>query len=526
MIANHSIEPHITNMKASAEKGSSEFSHRPRSWQRDDTPFSCPTLGGELSPAAMSRHFLVLGETGSGKTCSVVEPLAASCVSYRANEPDCRAAMLVIDPKTELEELLVESLKLQVEDRLLTLSPYQKQFRIDYFEGVNRRQLTGKSILENLGEYAPEFQRSLTQGGNNVMWSKRTQELVASLIDIDLSIRRQLEDKTATADFFQQLAEELKLSIFSNSSLTPDQPHGALLMSIAEDFAEGRSGYLRDNYFDGFQNFVGVAMRLPNKPSDEASVSTQDVFWSACITVAQHSGVKAQDYSSLQEFTRLYPEAYISILSLANALLSDLSAPEFADFVSLNPFEPPSNNLSILQAIEDGKVLVYTPDTSNLSSINIGKALKTKFFEFSFKRQAKQRPVVYICDEFQHFITGDSLSGEQSFLDRCRAYRGICILASQSLNALRYRLRYLDPQGPADDALNSLINNTGNKFFFRNTDIETVTRVRNMLPNPPVLNRPHIADVRPLSTLGVGECYYLLSDGSWGRKQLRLMNNK
>ncbi len=73
--------------------------------------------------------------------------------------------MLVIDPKTELEELLVESLKLQVEDRLLTLSPYQKQFRIDYFEGVNRRQLTGKSILENLGEYAPEFQRSLTQGG-------------------------------------------------------------------------------------------------------------------------------------------------------------------------------------------------------------------------------------------------------------------------------------------------------------------------------------------------------------------------
>jgi hypothetical protein len=503
-----------------------DVNHRPQSWQSNDLAFSCPTFGGTILPSAMSRHFLVLGETGSGKTCSVVEPLTVSCASYRADQPDCRAAMLVIDPKMELGDVLLGSLGLQAKDRLVSLSTYKKKYRIDYFEGVDRRQLSGKAIIESLCEYAPEFQRSLTQGGNNVMWSKRTEGFLASLIDIDLTIRRKLEDKGESKDFFRQLAEELQRTIFNDSTLTPDRPPGALLMSIASDLADGRLGYVRDNYFDGFQEFVGVAMRLSNKPTHDASLSTQDVFWSACIAVARNAGVSPQNYLSLQEFTGLYPEAYISILSLANSLLNDLSAPEFVDFVSLNPFEQPSNSLSVLQAIEDGKVLVYTPDTANISAVNVGKALKAKFFEFTFKRHNKERPVIYICDEFQHFITGDSVSGEQSFLDRCRAYRGICVLASQSLNALRFRLRSLDPQGPADDALNSLINNTGNKFFFRNTDIDTIERVRNLLPNPPVLNRPHIADVRPLSTLGVGECYFLLSDGSWGRRKLALPGSK
>lgn len=492
-------------------------SHRPLPWRSDDVAFECAPLGGTLSPAFMSRHFLVLGETGAGKTRSVVEPLAASCAAYRAKELAHRAAMLAIDPKFELGDVLTGILGDQASERLVSLSPRDRRYRLDYFEGVDRPALSGNGVLDRLRDFAPEFGRSLNAGGDNVMWSKRAEGFVATLLDIDLGIRRRMQD--GESDFWHQLRDALSAAVLGEPGMA-DTPSAAVLTGIVRDLAAGRIGYFRDNYFDGLQALVAAAMRLSRERYGDADVSSQDLFWRCCIDVARSAGLDPQRYQSLEEFRGLYPEAYISILSLANALLSDLSSADFSDHVSLNPFEPPSNAFSVLAAIEAGRILLYTPDTADISAINVGKALKSKFFEFTFRRCNKQRPVVYVCDEFQHFITGDAVSGEQSFLDRCRAYRAVCVLASQSLNALRLRLRHLDPQGPADDALNSLVNNAGNKYFFRNTDIDTVRRVRQLLPDPPLLGRPHVADVRPLSTLDIGECYYLLSNGRWGRRQI------
>ena len=110
--------------------------------------------------------------------------------------------------------------------------------------------------------------------------------------------------------------------------------------------------------------------------------------------------------------------------------------------------------------------------------------------------------------EFQRFISADPSSGEQSFLDRCRAFRVICVLSTQGLSSLSYALKTSSRTRAPEDAINVLLTNTGNKFFFRNTDDIIQSRLIGLIPEPSVEGKPHLIRVRPASTLGVGEAYY------------------
>ena len=81
---------------------------RPLEWSDEDELF--PFLIDEwreigaatLSPRLMSRHFLITGETGSGKTMSAIKPVFRSALQYRTAKASRRANLLVVDPKHEL----------------------------------------------------------------------------------------------------------------------------------------------------------------------------------------------------------------------------------------------------------------------------------------------------------------------------------------------------------------------------------------------------------------------------------------
>jgi hypothetical protein len=211
-------------------------------------------------------------------------------------------------------------------------------------------------------------------------------------------------------------------------------------------------------------------------------------------------------------------------------MLKELASPDLARHLSLNPFEapPPQRFLSIERIMREGKCLIYSLVNNTPVGDLVGRALKAKYFEFSFQRQNRIRPCVYVCDEFQRFITGDRVGGEQSYLDRCRAFRGVCVLATQSLASLRYALA---TGGGASlsgalDSLDVLLNNTGNKLFFRNTDVTTQQWLQQVFPLPYVQNKPHVVQVRPTSTLQVGEAYYLWSNGRLGRSLIRIRSDE
>jgi hypothetical protein len=83
-------------------------------------------------------------------------------------------------------------------------------------------------------------------------------------------------------------------------------------------------------------------------------------------------------------------------------------------------------------------------------------------------------------------FTSDEQSGEQSFLDRCRAYRAVCVLATNrfphlnipSSDQTAVAAMSPRPRWP------SMLNNTGNKLYFRNSDLTTQEMLSKIIAAP------------------------------------------
>ena len=65
---------------------------------------------GDIPQAEVTRHFLALGETGSGKTESFIKPIVKGLLSFepcfRDKQPGGRTSAFVVDPKNELLEYI------------------------------------------------------------------------------------------------------------------------------------------------------------------------------------------------------------------------------------------------------------------------------------------------------------------------------------------------------------------------------------------------------------------------------------
>ena len=93
------------------------------------------------------------------------------------------------------------------------------------------------------------------------------------------------------------------------------------------------------------------------------------------------------------------------------------------------------------------------------------------------------------------------------------------MLACQSIASIEHALARRGGGGVQDRAAVSIVwNNTGSKFFFRSTDPRTADRVDDLCPRLPGL--APVTHVRPLSSLAPGECYAVLADGRFARRQL------
>jgi hypothetical protein len=236
----------------------------------------------------------------------------------------------------------------------------------------------------------------------------------------------------------------------------------------------------------------------------------------------------ANELLYLSKISIIPDTTYGCLISEIMNVIADFSDDNFVTNISFNPLEKPDDFLSIFDFIKkDNQIFIYQPNYFSTKFADmLGKAFKTMLYKLLLEKnkyfKLVEKPIFYICDEFQRFITGDDKSGEQSFLDRCRAYRVTCILATQSLASLKHALLKYNDTNTADASLGIILNNTGNKLFFRNTDVETSNSLSMMIPTASKYDKSHIIQTRPISTLSPGECYYLLSNGVWGRAQVNI----
>ena len=464
----------------------------PLEWSDADEafPFEVPeweNLGmARVSPRVMSRHHLFLGDTGSGKTKSGIKPVLAAALRYRSEDVLHRAAVLVIDPKFELAPVIEELLSGQ-ERAVTTLAVAGPERRIGLFEGVHDRYGDpADAVAYTLANCCEAY---VSQGrARDQFWRVSGRQIIEALVAADTACLKRCG-----------------MSIWS-----------VLLSESNEDDRDGlrASGVSTrpGNYYANAYAFCSAALnrhRLLLRFADICDAQKLPRF---------HTSMLRGLYGA--------PDGQRgSQLSMAMQFLGELANRELNEAVDLCPpgTGVEKGQLSIRAVVENGDVLLFSPGLGAGMHDTVGRIVKTKFFEASFARRNKERAVFYICDEFQRFITGDPQSGEQSFLDRCRAYRVVCALATQSMASLSYGLQQAQVGGEDLRAsLGILMNNTGNKLFFRNTDQETQECLEKLFPRSPDPRDPSLLGLRPVSSLAVGECYYLFSDGRMGRGRVRL----
>ena len=222
---------------------------------------------------------------------------------------------------------------------------------------------------------------------------------------------------------------------------------------------------------------------------------------------------------------------YAGVRASASIIYADFAAPAIARTLYFG-CEPgflceTQNGLDFARLVSregPGKLVLFQPARDGLDNL-VAISLKAAFFEAVLDDEdratgAKDLPLVgYVADEFHRFITSDPLHGEQSFLDTCRSFGAFCVLASQSVASLEHALAHGGGSYRQDEsAVEILWNNTANKLVFRTTDPKTANRVDDLCPHRPGL--AGVVRVRPVSTLRTGECYAMLADGRFERRQL------
>jgi DNA polymerase III delta prime subunit len=528
---------------------------------------------GDLDETSLFRHLLFLGETGSGKTTSGIKPLCRLAFAADRCFNGKQAAGLVVDPKAELGAYLEELVGAAGADRLLRLKPGGPGPVLWQFEHQQLDEIGAIGVVEQMMASSDAFngQREVL---NDRFWFDASKQFLQAIVEIDLTLWRHpnglgVENIRQFWSCLSGLLQLLSVEQLDTNERAPTLSNAvgveknapgdmhARLMPVSSFFVDRNCGdeaqqlvarnlqsgqirplvtYQRENYLNHIVDLLTLAMSgvwsgfaekfvLRRLKAGELS-HTFNVFWA--LFMAFVAGWKINDKavfsqgegSFFSQYIHMADSTYASIYAVISSLINEQASPEFCSRISINPFEPPEMLLSTSDVIQEGRIVVYEPGKTSTVALTIGKTLKAGFFKALLVPERMNndavRPFFYICDEFQRFITHDEDSGEQSFLDRCRAYRVCCGLATQSIASLRYSL----PSKAGEHAIDVILINTGTKLFFRTTDNDTANSLSGLISAPPQPNKQHVVRVRPLSTLKPGECYYLLVNGKAGRGQI------
>jgi len=455
----------------------------------------------KISMDILSRHFLVVGETGSGKTYSVLFPVIDSLKTKIGNY-----SALIIDPKMdELKNRFLQNIDDKSKEEYV-IDILNNNMKIDIFEGLRNEPIEKK--LEYLFRISPRYYEQ-SKNTTDSYWAKSSRAYISSLITIDDKIR-----KKGKGNLFL-LIDDIMEKLIHKCSVN--------LIYFPNTLSKVRFAKIKASYFHKLKALSKLIAQMHITFRDDKKI---------LINFIQDELYKKQ-LPQIEFFGEAPIDTFTSITSVAEPFFEDWTGDIIESILWSDPFETSNNVFSIEKAINEKKVIIFSIPSANISEefYRIGKIIKDKFFSFCFTtyeyRKENNIPVFYIADEFHRFITGDEKSGEQNFLDRCRGYNVSCIMATQSISSLMYGIK--ENTGFSHNDLNSsldiVLNNCCTKFFFRTTDIETNLKLKSIIPSmpyPEFSNYGHVIDVFPVSSLMTGECYYVTSNGKWGKSKITI----
>ncbi|MFZ4480985.1 MAG: hypothetical protein ACOYNZ_13950 [Rhodoferax sp.] len=429
--------------------------------------FQSPLLGhSQILPSAI-LNALAMGGTGSGKTYSFMLPALLSMLVYRLSGGKT-ASLLVIDPKVELLSGIETKLSALGEpERLVVVGQCDP---INYFQEDDGLSVTDR--FEKVKSFA-------TVTGNST------------------------EDNR-----WQVFAEQLILSFLKDDQRFADATGLALLESVAA-IVTGQAQYLDRNQWVALRKLLMLGMEDHQNLRHICDV--YDVLI-GCV------GMKKADRPFARYAVMKDGEQFFYNARSALTILDKLGNEDIEHLMDLSVRRGllRKSRTDVAELIGRGAILVFQPRQTATHDL-VGGALKSLFFRCVMEREDMLRPIGYICDEFQRFITVEPETGEHAFLDRCRAYRVNTFLATQSIAALLAATNR-DPNGSS--TLDSILTNTPTKLCFRTTDERAVATMKSFIPRDPRSDQ-HVLNCRPPSSLLVGEYYFAFQD-TWGRTRYQL----
>ena len=486
---------------------------------------------GVVPRALLTRHTLVLGETGSGKSASAVLPV---CAAMAQAPPGRVGAALVIDPKREAGPVLE------------ALAP-----------GRVRHVCAQGTVLNLMASPAWSLEADLTAG----RWLNAATRVLLRVHSLLPATPARVLVEHAVGDghqaFFEREGTELLRTVLAFVLMLTDgqapAPEAwaagevaAWVRALAER-ARGEVGGRGPNVLalaawaltgpltapmpDGHTvPLPGEAGPPPHGwPFARAARRARSVWGDA---PGEGRDVLDRVVGYWEPMSRI-DRQYAGVLATARTACSALADAALARrlYFGCEPGYAAARAaglvLDLARAVSregGGPLVLYQPALHGSDAL-VARALKAAFFEAVLHdpdraRGCEDLPLVgYVADEFHRFVTSDRVHGEQSFLDTCRSFGAFCVLACQSVAGIEHALAEGAGSSTRNEAaVSMLMTNTATKLVFRSTDPKTLQPLHEWCPHHPGLDA--VTRVRPPTTLAPGECYALLPDGRFERRRL------
>ena len=513
---------------------------------------------GAVPRAALTRHVLALGETGSGKTASAILPVLAAMA--RAPQDEVRGG-LVIDPKCELDP----ALRALVGDGLQTLDRADlvldlmdaPRWRVDEDVAAKRWVTIATSILLRMRGFAPASPLRVlgpheSESSNSEFFDREGCALLRDLIACILMLLD--PDAPPVPEWFPQprpapvsSSEDDELSdIFDRPTLSlavPETAQPSPAPSSAQAWVEAL--HARARGVDGERGLNVVALAAWALGTPLVQVKDDDVpwLWAQLATAVRpvfggEAGESRDLLGRIDAYWRKSSEVHaqhMGVLASARNAAHEFSAPSVASSVYFG-CEPGlgsegGTRVDFARLVACGltescatRFVLYQPARDGSDAL-VAAALKARFFESVFLDEDRQGGsptlpcVAYVADEFHRYVTADPIHGEANFLDSARSFGCVSVLATQSIASVVHALEHSGGSATERRAsVEIVLTNTGTKLAFRTTDERTAGRVQELTPYRP--GHAPITRVRPLSALSPGACYAFLPDGTFGLHQL------
>jgi hypothetical protein len=290
----------------------------------------------------MARHTLITGETGSGKTKSGIFPLVEAALRYPGPDgpPGLTPAILVIDPKHEIADFVARACERAGLDRtVIHFDPDADAHTLWYFEGSDPATVTADEYVRRVLASSGALE-SATEDANSGFFRHQAEGTLRQLVAVDLRVAR-THGYAALHTFWEAVRAFVRREL---GALTD----GAIQFDAANYLA---AHYALTNNAAATANYTGLSKR----PGSAVLLGY--------LGAAEQFGVPASLLIGIRSMATLPWETFTSVIATVNNVLGEMSSPDLARHVSLNPFVPPpaARWLSVAAALDAGHVVIHHP---------------------------------------------------------------------------------------------------------------------------------------------------------------------